>query len=86
MDEEVSQTDRTDATTENGTNGTTEAPEGTTQVIQFSVDGQEERFIVAQEVKVDVYFQDPSFEDYALISEAEGSQNNDSISLNQVSS
>lgn len=73
-------------------NGTTEEPEGTTQVVQFTLNGQEERFIVAQEVKVEVYFQEPPFDDYALFSDAEhegessGSRNNDSVSLNHVSS
>lgn len=44
----------------------TDAPEPTTQVIEFTLDGQHERFIVAQEVKVDVYPQDPLFDDYSL--------------------
>lgn len=44
----------------------TDAPEPTTQVIEFTLDGQHERLIVAQEVKVDVYPQDPLFDDYSL--------------------
>ena len=52
-------------------NTTTEAPEGTTQVVEFTLDGKQERFIVAQEVKVDVYYQEPLFDDYALLADSE---------------
>lgn len=52
-------------------NTTTEAPEATTSVVEFTLNGKQERFIVAQEVKVDVYYQDPYFDDYALLSDSE---------------
>lgn len=45
---------------------TTDVPEPTTQVIEFTINGQHERFIVAKEVKVDVYPQDPLYDDYSL--------------------
>lgn len=63
-------------------NTTTEAPEGTTQVVEFTLDGKPERFIVAQEVKVDVYYQDPLFDDYALLADSEqehGGESNGSV-------
>lgn len=59
----------TDGQIENRT--TTEAPEGTTQVVEFTLDGKQERFIVAKQVKVDVYYQEPLFDDYALLSDSE---------------
>ena len=74
---------------------TTTSAESTTQVIEFTLNGQQERFIVAQEVKVDVYYQEPLFEDYTLltdtaaadhvISESSGSGHNES-EVNAVSS
>jgi hypothetical protein len=55
-----------DKVLEEGYINSTDVPEPTTQVIEFTINGQHERFIVAQEVKVDVYPQDPIYDDYSL--------------------
>ena len=52
-------------------NETRDSAEATTQVVEFTLDGKPERFIVAQEVKVDVYYQDPLYDDYALLADSE---------------
>jgi len=51
---------------ENGQENITHVPESTTQVIEFTLDGQLERFIVAQEVRVHVYTQETLYDDYSL--------------------
>lgn len=41
----------------------------TTEIVEFTYNGQQERYIVAQEVRVEVYMPDPLFDsdsDYAL--------------------
>lgn len=41
----------------------------TTEIVEFTFNGQQERYIVAQEVRVEVYMPDPVFDpdsDYAL--------------------
>lgn len=49
-----------------GDPNTTEVPETTTQIFELTVNGQHERFIIAQEVNVDVYPQtDPLEDDYS---------------------
>ena len=49
------------------TNGSsTETSESTTQIIEFTYNGQQERYIVAQEVRVNVFIEDPPFDDYTF--------------------
>ena len=59
-------------------------PQTTTQIVEFTYNGQQERYIVAQEVRVEVYIPDPLFDsdsDYALNDVSnESDSRNDSIS------
>ena len=43
---------------------TTKTPVSTEAPVEFTLNGQKEKFIVAQEVHVDVYIPDPLYDDY----------------------